>query len=81
MHAACERAGARLIIVQPMYAIDHSEDRLLRDWSAEHQVTYVETDSLKASLGPRIQRLYFPDGVHPRPAAHRMIGEHIARAL
>jgi lysophospholipase L1-like esterase len=77
----CNQAGVRLVIVQPLYAIDHSEDRLLRDWSAERHVTYIETDALKRSLGANIQRLYLPDGVHPRTAVHRMLGEHIARSL
>jgi lysophospholipase L1-like esterase len=73
--------GARLVIVQPMYAIDHTQDSLLRDWAAENQQTYVETGSMRTSILPQIQRLYLPDGVHPRPRVHRMIAEKIAASL
>ena len=73
--------GAKLVIVQPMYAIDHTQDRLLRDWAAKNQQLYVETDSLRSANLTRIQQMYFPDGVHPRPQTHRMIGEHIAAKL
>ena len=73
--------GAKLVIVQPMYAIDHTEDRLLRDWSAENQQTYVETDSIRRANFSRLQQMYLPDGVHPRPATHRLIAEQIAAVL
>jgi len=73
--------GAKLVIVQPMYAIDHTQDTLLRDWAAQHQQTYVETDSIRTRLLPQIQQLYLPDGVHPRPRAHRLIAEKIAVSL
>jgi lysophospholipase L1-like esterase len=73
--------GAKLVIVQPMYAIDHSQDSLLRDWAAQNQQTYVETGSMRTSILPQIQRMYLPDGVHPRPRAHRLIAEQIAAAL
>ncbi len=73
--------GAKLVIVQPMYAIDHTQDTLLRDWAAQNHQTYVETDSMRTSILPHIQQLYLPDGVHPRPRAHRLIAEQIAASL
>ena len=73
--------GAKLVIVQPMYAIDHTQDTLLRDWAAQNHQTYVETDSIRTRLQPQIQQLYLPDGVHPRPRAHRLIAEQIVASL
>ena len=73
--------GAKLVIVQPMYAIDHTQDTLLRDWAAQNQQSYVETGSTRRSILPQIQQLYLPDGVHPRPRAHRLIAERIAASL
>ena len=73
--------GARLVIVQPMYAIDHTEDRLLRDWAAQNQQTYVETDSIRTANFSRLQQMYLPDGVHPRPNTHRLIAQQIAGTL
>lgn len=73
--------GAKLVIVQPMYAIDHTQDSLLRDWAVQNQQTYVETHTIRASILPQIQRMYLPDGVHPRPRAHRLIAEQIAASL
>ena len=72
---------AKLIIVQPMYAIDHTQDRLLRDWAAQNQQIYVETDSLRQANLAQIQQMYFPDGVHPKSRTHRLIGEHIASKM
>ena len=73
--------GATLAVVQPLYAIDHTEDRLLRDWCAANQQMYIETDDIRRRLGRDIQRWFFPDGVHPRPPAHRLIAERIASRL
>lgn len=73
--------GATLAVVQPLYAIDHTEDRLLRDWCAANQQLYIETDDIRRRLGRDIQRWFFPDGVHPRPPAHRLIAERIASRL
>ena len=73
--------GATLAVVQPLYAIDHTEDRLLRDWCAANQQLYIETDDIRRRLGRDIQRWFFADGVHPRPPAHRLIAERIASRL
>lgn len=81
MLQSAQSIGAKLVIVQPMYAIDHTQDSLLRDWSAQNQQTYVETGSIRTSILPQIQRMYLPDGVHPRPRAHRLIAEQIAASL
>lgn len=78
MLATTSSLDAKLIVVQPLYAIDHTQDTLLRDWCAEHQQQYIETSDIRAQLGHQIQRWFFPDGVHPRPAAHRLIAERIA---
>ncbi len=81
MLSTANSVGAKLVIVQPMYAIDHTQDRLLRDWAAENQQTYVETDSIRRSILTQIQQMYLPDGVHPRPRTHRLIATQIADAL
>ena len=81
MLQSAREIGATLAIIQPLYAIDHTEDRLLRDWCAANQQLYIETDDIRRRLGRDIQRWFFPDGVHPRPAAHRLIAERIASRL
>lgn len=81
MRQSAANIGARLAVVQPLYAIDHTQDTVLRDWCAQNQQVYIETADIRARLGPRIQQWFFPDGVHPRPAAHRLIAERIAQRL
>lgn len=81
MLLSTQSIGAKLVIVQPMYAIDHTQDSLLRDWAAQNHQAYVETDSMRISILPHIQGMYLADGVHPRPRAHRLIAEQIAASL
>jgi lysophospholipase L1-like esterase len=73
--------GAQLVVVQPLYAIDHSEDTLLRDWCAENHQLYIETGDLRQRLGTDLPRWFLPDGVHPRAPGHRLIAERIAERL
>ena len=81
MLQSANSVGARLAFVQPLYAIDHTQDTVLRDWCARNQQLYIETADIRAQLGPLLQQWFFPDGVHPRPAAHRLIAERIAQRL
>ena len=79
--ASSTAIGAQLVVVQPLYAIDHTQDSLLRDWCAENHQQYIETSDLRTQLGGHIQQWFMPDGVHPRPAGHRLIAERIAGRL
>ncbi len=81
MLASSKAIGAQLVVVQPLYAIDHTEDTLLRDWCAENHQQYIETGDLRTQLGSNLPRWFLPDGVHPRPAGHRLIAERIAGRL
>ena len=73
--------GSQLAVVQPLYAIDHSQDTLLRDWCAENHQLYIETGDIRQRLGQRLPQWFLPDGVHPRPEGHRLIAERIAERL
>jgi len=78
---SADRIGARLAVVQPLYAIDHSQDTLLRDWCAENHQLYIETGDIRQRLGTDLPRWFLPDGVHPRAQGHRLIAERIAERL
>ena len=81
LRTSAHAIGARLVVVQPLYAIDHSQDTLLRDWCAENHQLYIETGDIRQRLGRGLPQWFLPDGVHPRPKAHRLIAERIADRL
>ena len=81
LRTSAESIGARLVVVQPLYAIDHSQDTLLRDWCAENHQLYIETSDIRQRLGRGLPQWFLPDGVHPRPQGHRLIAERLAERL
>ena len=81
LRSSAQVIGARLVVVQPLYAIDHSQDTLLRDWCAENHQLYIETSDIRQRLGRDLPQWFLPDGVHPRPRGHRLIAERIAERL
>ena len=81
MLKATSAMGAELIVVQPLYAIDHSQDMLLRDWCAERHQRYISTQDIRARMGRSINQWFQADGVHPRAIGHRKIAERIAERL
>jgi lysophospholipase L1-like esterase len=76
----CRARGIELVIVQPFYAVDRSQDRVLRDVAIENQVRFVDASGLRHKHPGRIESLFF-DGVHPTRDGHRLIAEVIATEM
>ena len=76
----CRERGIKLLIVQPFYAVDRSQDRVLRDMAVENQVRFVNASRLRVKYADRIESLFF-DGVHPTPEGHGIIAEAIANEM
>jgi lysophospholipase L1-like esterase len=76
----CRARGIELVIVQPFYEVDHTQDTVLRDMAVENQVRFVNAAQLRQQYAAQLNSLFF-DGVHPTPSGHTLIAEVIADSM